>query len=70
MAEPAPKRLISEQDYLQGQLTSEIRHEYIGGEIYATIGASDRHGPITGNLFALRPHLRGTGCQLLATDMK
>jgi len=71
MVETAHKPLITEQDYLQGELTSEIRHEYVGGETYAMVGASDRHGLVTGNLFAaLRPHLRGTRCQLFATDMK
>jgi len=71
MAETAHKPLISEQDYLQGELTSEIRHEYVGGETYAMVGASDRHGLITLNLAtALRPHLRGTRCQLFASDMK
>jgi len=71
MAETAPKPPISEQDYIQGELTSEIRHEYVGGETYAMVGASDRHGLITLNLAtALRPHLRGTRCQLFASDMK
>ena len=71
MAEIAHKPFISEEDYIQGELTSEIRHEYIGGETYAMVGASDRHGLIALNLAtALRPHLRGTPCQLFASDMK
>ncbi len=71
MAETALKPQISEQEYLQGELASETRHEYIGGETYAMVGASDRHGLIAGNLFAaLRAYLRGTGCQLFVADMK
>ena len=40
--------LISEQDYLEGELLSDIRHEYIDGEIYATVGAHKYHNQITG----------------------
>jgi Uma2 family endonuclease len=62
---------ISVDDYLQGELTSEVRHEYVGGSVYAMVGASDRHNIIAGNLFAaLRPHARGTPCQLFMADMK
>jgi Uma2 family endonuclease len=71
MPETSLKPRISAQEYLQGELASETRHEYIGGEIYAMVGASDRHGLIALNLAtALRPHLRGTGCQLFVADMK
>ncbi|MDN5849558.1 MAG: Uma2 family endonuclease [Nitrococcus sp.] len=58
-------------DYLEGELLSEVRHEYIGGELYAMVGASDRHNLITGNIFAaLHPLVRGTPCQLFMADMK
>ncbi len=36
--------------YLEGELESRIRHEYVDGETYAMVGASDRHGLITLNL--------------------
>lgn len=71
MVESAFEPLISEQEYLRGELTSDIRHEYIGGETYAMVGASDRHGLIALNLAtALRPQIRGTSCQLFVADMK
>ncbi len=64
-------QLISVEDYLQGELTSDIRHEYMGGKVYAMVGASDRHNLIAGNLFAaLRPLGRGTPCQIFMSDMK
>ncbi|MBK1694313.1 hypothetical protein CKO09_06105 [Chromatium weissei] len=57
--------------YLIDEERSELRHEYIGGQIYAMTGASDRHGLITTNLIAfLRPQLRGSNCQIFANDMK
>lgn len=68
-AQNAPS--ISVADYLNGELKSEIRHEYIGGLVYAMAGASRRHNVICGNLFAgLRAHLRGTPCQVFMVDLK
>lgn len=62
---------IPVDEYLEGELMSDVRHEYIGGEVYAMVGASDRHNLIAGNLFAaLRPHVRGSPCQLFISDMK
>jgi Uma2 family endonuclease len=67
----AHKQLVSVNDYIEGEPGSEIRHEYIDGQVYAMGGASDRHGLIVGNLFMkLRPATRGTFCQLFIADMK
>lgn len=64
-------QLITVDEYIQGELASEVRHEYMGGEVYAMVGASDRHNLIAGNLFAaLRPLVRGTPCQVFVSDMK
>lgn len=63
--------LISEQDYLEGELLSDIRHEYIDGEIYAMVGAHKYHNLITGEMFRiLANHLLGKPCQTYASDMK
>ena len=40
------------EDYLEGEPLSEVRHEYIGGVVYAMAGASDEHNQIVGNLHA------------------
>jgi Uma2 family endonuclease len=65
------KSSISVADYIQGELESDIRHEYIGGDIYAMVGASDKHNLIILNLATeLKPHTRNTSCQLFVTDMK
>ena len=45
--------LNSEQDYLEGELLSDIRHEYIDGEIYAMVGAHKYHNLITGEMFRI-----------------
>ncbi|MBK1648596.1 Uma2 family endonuclease [Rhabdochromatium marinum] len=62
---------LSVADYLAGETESEIRHEYIDGQVYAMTGASDQHGLIVNALaFALTPAARRKGCQLFTSDMK
>lgn len=62
---------LSEPEYLQGELTSEIRHEYVDGEVYAMAGAGEAHNLIAGNIFAgLRDFARGGPCRVFISDMK
>jgi Uma2 family endonuclease len=62
---------ITPEEYLKGELYSHIRHEYVNGEIYAMVGASEAHNLIAGNLHAaLHQHLRGTPCRVFMSDMK
>ncbi|MTJ51379.1 Uma2 family endonuclease [Anabaena sp. UHCC 0253] len=62
---------ISPTEYLEGEETSPIKHEYRQGQVYAMAGASNTHVIITGNVFAmLRNHLRGSGCQAYVADTK
>lgn len=57
--------------YIEGELRSETRHEYLAGETYAMVGASDAHNIVSGNLFAaLHAHLRGGPCRVFTADMK
>ena len=69
---PLAKQLkIAVEDYLQGELSSDIKHEYVNGDVYAMAGASEAHNLVTGNLFAaLHNHLRGTSCKVFVSDMK
>lgn len=63
--------VISAQDYLEGEEISPVKHEYIRGQVYAMVGASDAHVTIVGNLFVLlRNHLRGKECRVYMADMK
>jgi Uma2 family endonuclease len=68
---PVAKTFVSVDEYVEGELHSEIRHEYIDGQVYAMGGASDRHGLIVNALaFALTPAARRRHCQLFTSDMK
>lgn len=71
MLNTAEKLKISVEDYLQGELISDIKHEYINGEVYAMAGARRAHNIISMNLVALlHSHLRGTPCRVFSSDMK
>ena len=63
--------LITEEEYLKGELTSEIKHEYIDGYVYAMSGASKNHDRIA--LYLLRKfgnHLEKSPCEPFTSDMK
>src|SRR6266481_2841746 len=63
--------LLSVDEYLEGERFSDIRHEYVGGYVYAMAGASDDHNRIAGNIFsALHSRLSGKRCEPFINDMK
>ena len=62
---------LSVEDYLQGELVSEIKYEYINGEVFAMVGVKRAHDIVTTNLIAfLHAHLRGTPCRVHSGEMK
>ena len=61
---------LSVEAYLQGERSSEIRHEYIEGVAYAMAGASVNHNQITVNLLtSLMIHLKGKECRPFSSDL-
>ncbi len=67
----ASTQWIGPEEYLRGELASEIRHEYFAGEVFAMAGASEAHNFIAGNIFGeLYAHLRGKKCAPFINDMK
>ena len=62
---------VTSAEYLAGEDQSEFKHEYLAGEIYAMVGATDTHVTTAGNLFVmLRQHLKGGPCKTYISDMK
>ncbi len=62
---------ISVDDYLDGETRTEIKHEYLDGEVVAMGGSSAKHGlVVTGLGLAIGQHARRKGCQLFIADMK
>lgn len=71
MADEHPNTGISVAEYLDGEQATEIKHEYVGGTVYAMGGASREHNIIAMNLAtALHGHMRGGPCQTFMADMK
>ena len=66
-----PQALATVDDYLEGEQATEVKHEYLAGQVVAMGGASDKHGLIAGSLHAaLLPAARRKACQLFMADMK
>ncbi len=62
---------LSEQDYLEAEKVSDVKHEYFDGEIFAMSGAKANHQRITMNVgSAFHNHLKDTPCEAFISDMK
>jgi Uma2 family endonuclease len=63
--------LISIEDYLSGELISPIKHEYLGGAVYAMAEARISHNlAATNALTAVGARLRGKRCRPYNSGMK
>lgn len=68
--QPAQRR-VSVEEYLQGELLSDIKHQLIDGEAYAMAGASENHNLLALNIAGeLRNQLKGSPCRTFMADMK
>lgn len=71
MSAPAYKLPITAAEYLEGELRSETRHEFVDGRVYAMAGASRRHNEICLDLTShLKNHLRGGPCRTYIEAVK
>jgi Uma2 family endonuclease len=65
------KTKIGVDEYLEGEKFSQIKREFVNGEVYAMAGASDRHYRISMNLAAkLDAHLENSDCEVFMAEMK
>jgi Uma2 family endonuclease len=71
MAEPAHAPKLTVEEYLEGEKRSEVRHEYVDGEIFAMTGASKVHNRLTRRLtWPFEDALAGRPCEVFATDVR
>lgn len=62
---------MSEEEYLESEKKSELKREYIDGQVYAMAGASSNHNLLCGNVHtAFNVHLKGNPCRPYMSDMK
>jgi len=65
------RTVITEEEYLMGEDISEIRHEFIDGEVYAMSGASKNHERIAGNIYRkIGNFLDNSPCEPFSSDVK
>lgn len=66
-----PLSIFTEEEYLAFERTSNVRHEYLAGQLYAMAGATREHNLITGNVAGeLRAQLKGKPCETYSSDMR
>ena len=62
---------ISVEEYLRSEEQAELKHEYLNGEIWAMVGATDNHVSVALNLAAsLKQMLENGPCRTYISDMK
>lgn len=62
---------INEGEYLAAESDSDIRHEYIDGDIVAMAGAGKNHRRLAGNLFGFfHDHLKADPCEASMGDAR
>jgi Uma2 family endonuclease len=62
---------MSVEEYLARELDSSVKHEYLGGFVYAQAGANNAHNLIASNVLgALHGRLRGSRCRAYNSDTK
>ena len=66
-----PIRGMTSDEYLAFERASEVKHEYLGGQIVAMGGAKRNHNTISTNLGGLVwQHLKGRDCESYSNDMR
>jgi Uma2 family endonuclease len=68
---PKKDYLVTPEEYLEGEKRSEMRHEYLGGVVYAMAGASRIHNALSSKIQNwLAAALHGKPCQSYIHDVK
>jgi Uma2 family endonuclease len=71
MSEAIQVEPISVEEYLRLEETSEIRHEYVGGYLYAMTGASKRHNRLIFNIQnQISDAADAQGCEVYSSSVK
>ncbi len=71
MSTARQKQPVSVADYLSGEQNALCKHEYVEGDVYAMVGATNTHNRIaTNGTGSLHSQLRGRTCQVFNSDTK
>ena len=62
---------MSYAEYVALEASSQTKHEYVGGEVFAMAGGTIEHGALTMTIgAALSNALRGQRCRVLSSDVR
>lgn len=62
---------MSYAEYLAAEEVSEVKHEYLGGEVFAMAGGTIEHGRLAANMIReLGKALEGRPCVVLTSDVR
>lgn len=65
------ERRYTIEDYFSIEESSAVKHEFLGGEIFAMAGSSLQHNRINGNVYAsLRSRLQRQDCEVFSNDLR
>lgn len=71
MGSAAQRLRMTEGEYLAFERTSDVRHEFADGEIFAMAGGTYEHTTVAANIITeLRNALRGRKCSVQTSDMR
>ena len=71
MQERAKAHFVTEQEYLDMERSSEIKHEFHAGEVFAMAGGTPDHALITMNLGStLKQAVKGLRCLVYSPDLR
>lgn len=71
MSAPAHRIEYAYADYLALERTSNVRHEFLGGQIYAMAGGTPEHAALAATIIGLLfPQLRNGPCRIHDADLR
>ncbi|OAI12767.1 hypothetical protein A1355_14100 [Methylomonas koyamae] len=71
MASQPNQPFMTEAQYLASERSSDVKREYIDGEVIAMAGAHHNHSRIAANVLGeFRNHLKGRSCEAFMADTK
>ncbi len=71
MADPAPKRPMTHEEYLAFERSSRAKHELVDGEVFAMSGARRAHNRVAANVITeLSNALRDRPCTVYTSDQR
>lgn len=70
MVVPAQLHRYTYEDYLRLEEHSPVRHEYLGGEIYAMAGGTPEHAALAASVLRHVGNQLPTGCRAYTSDLR